>query len=1028
MLDSGLPARGQTIGRQCDRRILRLMQPVDIKATLNLPRTGFPMKADLPRREPRLLQAWDEIDLYAAVRRARQGRPRFVMHDGPPYANGHIHLGQPLNKILKDIVVKSRTMMRYDAPYLPGWDCHGLPIEHQVDKDLGPRKASMTPLQVRAACRAYAEKFIAIQKEEFRRLGVLGEWRSPYLTIDSAYEGTIVDEIGRFAKNGHIYRDKRSVQWCPQCGTALAAAEVEYEDDVSPAIYVRFPLDPAPLERRGIRGLAGRRLSILIWTTTPWTLPANLAIAFHPDFDYQLVDLGDEVILLAADRVEPVLRAKGATARAVLGTLKGRKLEGLGTATAPYPFAASGVSRLVLADYVTRDAGTGAVHTAPGHGMDDYLTGRKYGLPIFSPVDEHGRFVEGLGPLSGMRVFDANRAIVDDLKARGLLFHAETITHSYPRCRRAADRRHGRQPPGLVHLAPAGLGSPPPLPLLRRLRAGGGGSPVHRADRGAVPRPRQRRLVPSGGVRAPGGGSRLPPLPRHRAATTQRDRRRLVRVGGLVSRAARGAERRSLAQRSLPGGERPAPRLVPLLPAGRRQRAGRGAVPRRPDSRLHARRRRTEDVQVAGERDRAAGSHPAPRRRRPPALGGDGRLPGRHAAVRGDPDAQRRGLPQDPQHLPVHPGQSQRLRSEAPLRACGAPRGDRSLDPAPAQPADRRRAAGVRAVRVPSGDAGDPPVQHGHPELVLPRRPQGPPLHQSPRLPPAALRPDGDSDRPAGADAPHGAGPLLYGRGGMAGPPRSRRRRADRVLGARRGAPGAARSAARRRAPRSLRAPPGGARGGAQGARDGARPGAHRQRSRGPRQARGSGRSARSARALRRRATVPVHRLGRLDRARRHSDARERAARGPQDRHHAPGGRQVRSLLERHAGRGRRSAPARPVRTLRPRDSGDRRAAGSRDVSRGTLLRFAYGLLTLAILGLDQTTKTLVVSRMTLYSSLPVVRGLFHITYVTNRGALFGLFHDMADPYRGALFTSVPVLAIALIVVFQTRTTIADTV
>ncbi len=410
------------------------MQPVDIKATLNLPRTGFPMKADLPRREPRLLQAWDEIDLYAAVRRARQGRPRFVMHDGPPYANGHIHLGQALNKILKDIVVKSRTMMGYDAPYLPGWDCHGLPIEHQVDKDLGPRKASMTPLQVRAACRAYAEKFIAIQKEEFRRLGVLGEWRSPYLTIDSAYEGTIVDEIGRFAKNGHIYRDKRSVQWCPQCGTALAEAEVEYEDDVSPAIYVRFPLDPAPLERRGIRGLAGRRLSILIWTTTPWTLPANLAIAFHPDFDYQLVDLGDEVILLAADRVEPVLRAKGATARAVLGTLKGRKLEGLGTATAPYPFAASGVSRLVLADYVTRDAGTGAVHTAPGHGMDDYLTGRKYGLPIFSPVDEHGRFVEGLGPLSGMRVFDANRAIVDDLKARGLLFHAETITHSYPHC------------------------------------------------------------------------------------------------------------------------------------------------------------------------------------------------------------------------------------------------------------------------------------------------------------------------------------------------------------------------------------------------------------------------------------------------------------------------------------------------------------------------------------------------------------------------------------------------------------------
>ena len=410
------------------------MQPIDIKATLNLPKTDFPMKADLPRREPRLLHAWDELDLYAMIRKARRGRPIFVMHDGPPYANGHIHLGQSLNKILKDIVVKSRTMMGFDAPYVPGWDCHGLPIEHQIDKDLGSKKTSMTPLQVRAACRAYAERFIDIQREEFRRLGVLGDWRRPYLTLDKEYEGMIVEQIGRFVRNGHIYRDKRSVHWCPHDATALAEAEVEYEDDVSPAITVRFPIDPTLLETKGIRGLSGRRASILIWTTTPWTLPANVAVAFHPDFDYQVVDVGEEVLLLAASRLEPVLRSRGLQAWKILGTLKGRDFEGLGDAIAPYPFAAGGRSRLVVADYVTGDTGTGVVHTAPGHGMDDFLTGRRYGLPIVSPVDERGRFVEGTGAFSGMKVFDANTPIIEDLKARGLLFHAETITHSYPHC------------------------------------------------------------------------------------------------------------------------------------------------------------------------------------------------------------------------------------------------------------------------------------------------------------------------------------------------------------------------------------------------------------------------------------------------------------------------------------------------------------------------------------------------------------------------------------------------------------------
>ena len=409
------------------------MQPLDLKTTVNLPQTDFPMKADLPRREPRLIEEWDRLDVYAVIRRSRRGRPLFTLHDGPPYANGHIHLGQALNKILKDIVVKSRTMMGHDAPFVPGWDCHGLPIEHQVDRDLGPRKAGMTPLEIRSACRAYAEKFTAIQKEEFRRLGVFGEWSAPYLTLDPSYEGIIVEQIGRFAQNGNIYRDKRSVHWCPQCATALAEAEVEYEDRASPSIYVRFPIREEELTKQ-FPDLAGRRVSALIWTTTPWTLLANVAIAFHPDEEYQWVDLGEEVLLLAADLAGPVLALQGLGPRRNLGTIKGRDLEGRVTAESPYPFAAGGVSRLVLGEYVARDIGTGAVHTAPGHGLDDFLTGRRYALPIVSPVDAHGRFVAGTGPFAGMKVFDANGAIIEDLKARGLLYHAATVTHSYPHC------------------------------------------------------------------------------------------------------------------------------------------------------------------------------------------------------------------------------------------------------------------------------------------------------------------------------------------------------------------------------------------------------------------------------------------------------------------------------------------------------------------------------------------------------------------------------------------------------------------
>ena len=409
------------------------MRPIDIKSTINLPKTAFPMKANLPNREPALLEAWGRLDVYSAIRAARVGRPLFVLHDGPPYANGHIHLGQSLNKILKDIVVKSRAMMGFDAPYLPGWDCHGLPIEHQVDKNLGSKKAGMSPLAIRAACRAYAEKFIDVQRGEFRRLGVFGEWQAPYRTLDPLYEGTIIEQIGRFAANGNIYRDKRSVHWCPRCATALAEAEVEYEEHVSPSIYVRFPWEGGALEKK-VPAVRGRKVSILIWTTTPWTLPANLAVAFHPDFKYQLIDVGDEILVLVAERAPEVLALNGLKPDKILATLNGREIVELGEALSPYPFAAEGRSRLVLGDYVTRETGTGAVHTAPGHGMDDYLTGRRYGLAIFSPVDERGRFVDAITPFAGRPVHDANEAIIEDLRDRGVLFHMETITHSYPHC------------------------------------------------------------------------------------------------------------------------------------------------------------------------------------------------------------------------------------------------------------------------------------------------------------------------------------------------------------------------------------------------------------------------------------------------------------------------------------------------------------------------------------------------------------------------------------------------------------------
>jgi isoleucyl-tRNA synthetase len=415
-----------------------------LRSTLNLPKTDFPMKANLPQAEPRRLEEWKARDLYGQIRAARKGSPSFVLHDGPPYANGSIHLGTSLNKILKDVIVRSRTMCGMDAPYRPGWDCHGLPIELKVDRSLGAKKREMSPIEFRKACRAYAEKYVGVQRAEFERLGVLGEWSDPYLTMSSDYQATIVRQLARFVEKDLVYKAKKSVHWCISCSTALAEAEVEYDEShVSPQVDVRFPLAEGERDRlAALRPvLAGRNVAAVIWTTTPWTLPANLALAFHPDADYAFypVEGGKDVLLLARDLKDSSLarwRSRGNPAgpAPVLGEplaeIKGRELEHV---RFRHPWIDRD-SPALLAEYVTLDTGTGIVHTAPGHGWDDYLTGVRYGLDIYCPVDESGRFLPDVEGFAGRRVFDANPAIVELLREKGALLQAGQDTHSYPVC------------------------------------------------------------------------------------------------------------------------------------------------------------------------------------------------------------------------------------------------------------------------------------------------------------------------------------------------------------------------------------------------------------------------------------------------------------------------------------------------------------------------------------------------------------------------------------------------------------------
>ncbi|OAQ21617.1 isoleucine--tRNA ligase [Thermosulfurimonas dismutans] len=399
---------------------------MDWKETLNLPKTDFPMKGKLPEREPEFLKFWEEIGLYERLNQ-RQG-PVFVLHDGPPYANGHIHMGTALNKVLKDIILKSRRMMGYRAPYVPGWDCHGLPIELNVERELGVRRGELPKNEIRKNCRAYAHRFIDIQREEFRRLGVLGDWDNPYLTMTPEYEATIAREFVKFLASGQVYRRKKPVFWCTHCVTALAEAEVEYENHRSPSIYVKFPL--AEDARAALPDLPKAPVSVVIWTTTPWTLPANLAVALNPEFEYVAVKWDEEILLLAEGRLSALCAELDRDLPEILCRFDPRRLEGR---HARHPFY-DRESLFILADYVTLEAGTGCVHIAPGHGEEDYESGLKYGLEVYSPVDDTGHFEEDMPLFGGKEIFSANEEIIEVLREKGRLLYASEIEHSYPHC------------------------------------------------------------------------------------------------------------------------------------------------------------------------------------------------------------------------------------------------------------------------------------------------------------------------------------------------------------------------------------------------------------------------------------------------------------------------------------------------------------------------------------------------------------------------------------------------------------------
>jgi len=400
----------------------------DLKGTLNLPDTKFPMKANLPQSEPKRLAAWEQEGMYEQIRATRRDAPTYVLHDGPPYANGELHLGHALNKCLKDFVVKSKTMAGFNAPYVPGWDCHGLPIEIKIDEKLGRKKLEMPAIAVRRACREYAQKYLDLQRTQFKRLGVFGRWDRPYSTMSPEYESKIMETFFHFLENGFVYKGLKPVLWCMHDRTALAEAEIEYEMHTSPSVYVRYRLT-SPAESVDAR-LAGKRVSTIIWTTTPWTLPASLAVAFHPDLEYVALEQDGEVYIVAEALAAATRVACGFEKADEVARFPGARMDRL---TFAHPFLQREILG-VLATYVTTDQGTGVVHTAPAHGVDDFATGARYGLSQLCDVDDSGHLRNGLPEYDGLYVFKANQPIIELLVERHALMGQQEIHHSYPHC------------------------------------------------------------------------------------------------------------------------------------------------------------------------------------------------------------------------------------------------------------------------------------------------------------------------------------------------------------------------------------------------------------------------------------------------------------------------------------------------------------------------------------------------------------------------------------------------------------------
>ncbi len=694
----------------------------DYKATLNLPDTPFPMRGDLARREPGWVAEWRAKDVYAAIRTASAGRPRFVLHDGPPYANGDIHIGHALNKILKDVVVKSRTMAGFDAPYVPGWDCHGMPIEVQIEKTHGKH---LPPAETLELCRNYASEQITRQKAQFERLGVLGDWDRPYTTMAFKSEADEIRTLGKLLEMGWLYRGLKPVNWCFDCGSALAEAEVEYEDRQDIAIDVGFPLEDggerAKLARAfGLAAAPAGPIHAVIWTTTPWTIPSNQALNAHPEFTYALVETTRGHLVLGVELVERCLARFKLEGR-VVATAKGTALEHIAFRHPFYDRA----SPVYLGDYVTAEDGTGLVHSSPAYGVEDFLSCRRYGMKdedMLNPVTGDGRFAESLPFFGGMKIWDANPKVVEKIREADALFHAEKFTHSYMHCwrhktpviYRATTQWFagmddvpgfaGRKPAqSLRSLALAGIEAtaffPPwgksrlysmianrPDWTLSRQRQWGVPMPffVHKETGALHPRTAQileqvAKRVEQAGIEAWQAVTADEMLGAEDAHRYEKARDTLdvwfdsgsthqTVMGGPDGRRT-GAGSHCIGyrvpRRPLPRRLRPAPRLVPLV-AARVVHAERPAAVQGPaHPRLHRGRRRQEDVEVEGQRGRAAEGVRDARRGSPATVGGRHRLLRGPLDLRRDPEARRRELPAAAQHAALPDGEHGRLRSRA---------------------------------------------------------------------------------------------------------------------------------------------------------------------------------------------------------------------------------------------------------------------------------------------------------------------------------------------------------------------------